>query len=357
MEGLKQRWTGHREALKKLIPVLRQDRNWHRSGEYEALAAGFGPLPEGVEGVERDLRGVNLDEAELSGANLEEADLSGANLVEARLAGADLREAELTGAYLWNADLSGANLWEADLSAADLRYAELSGANLNEADLSGANLWDVDLSGANLEKAKLAGANIEGVLYTRDEVFDRLKRRWIPRLLGQRPAGITRFDHLDTTGVDFSRNALLKRYIEDYQFIQAFRKKNWAYHWILYPLWKGTSDCGRSLSVWTLWAVFQITAFALLYAGAFYPAKVPALIRDLLGWAIPQMDVDPAKYHKGFWTPFHYSLATFTTSSFYGDVQLKDGAALFWNSLEVVLGYLMLGGLISIFTNRLAQRS
>lgn len=357
LEALRLRWTGHREGVNKLIPVLKQDKNWHLSTAYEDLLKAKGPLPEGVEEVERDLRGINLDEMDLSGANLESADLRGANLVGVKLVGADLREASLSGAYLWNADLGGSNLWESDLTGADLRYADLSGANLMEADLTGANLWDANLSGANMEKANLAGTNVEGARYTKDEVFDRLQHWWFPRLLGRKSAGITRFDHLDVNGVDFSKHALLKRHIEDYQFIQAVRKKNWANRWILYPLWKVTSDCGRSLSVWVLWALLLIAGFGLLFSWAFYPARVPTLARNLLGWAIPHLDIEHEKYYRGFWTPFFFSLATFTNSSFHEDAFLLDNTAYFWVSLEVMIGYLMLGGLIALFASRLAQRA
>lgn len=180
MDALKMRWTGQREGLSKLIPILKQEKNWHHSATYRDLLKAKGPLPEGVEEVERDLRGINLDEMDLSGANLEGADLRGANLVGVKLIGADLREAKGSGAYLWNADLSGSNLWESDLTEADLRYANLSGANLMEADLSGANLWDANLSGANMEKANLSGANVDGVVYTTDEAFDRLRHWWFP---------------------------------------------------------------------------------------------------------------------------------------------------------------------------------
>jgi uncharacterized protein YjbI with pentapeptide repeats len=357
LEALKSRWTGHRDGLNKLIPLLKQDKNWHQSATYQELLKAKGPLPEGVEEVERDLRGINLDEMDLSGANLEEADLSGANLVGAKLIGADLREARLSGAYLWNADLSGSNLWESDLTGADLRYADLSDANLMEADLSGANLWDADLAGANLEKANLANANVEGVLYTTDEVFDRLRRWWFPRLLGRKRTGTTRFDHLDINGVDFSRNALLKRYIEDYQYIQAVKNKHWGFRWILYPVWKLTSDCGRSLSVWVLWATIIIAGFGLLFSWSFYPEQVPTLVRELLGWAIPKVDIEHEKYYRGFWTPYYFSLGTFTNSSFHEDAFLLDNAAFFWVSLETMIGYLMLGGLIALFASRLAQRA
>ena len=354
---LKQRWAGHREEVSRLIPLLKQDKSWHHSRIYEDLIRACGPLPPVVEEIERDLRGINLDEMDLSGASLEGADLAGANMVGAKLSGADLREAVLSGAYLWNADLSGANLWESDLTEADLRYADLRDANLMEAELSGANLWDVNLSGANLEKATLRGANVEGVRYTTDEVFDRLRNWWFPRLLGRRSAGITRFDYLDTTEVDFSRNALLKRYIEDYQYIQAVKKKNWGFRWILYPIWKITSDCGRSLSVWVLWAMMIIAGFGLLYSWSFYPEKVPSLARSLFGWAIPNLDIEHEKYFRGFWTPYFFSLGTFTNTSFHEDAFLLDNAAYFWVSLEVMIGYLMLGGLIALFASRLAQRA
>ena len=364
LENLKSRWTEHREALRKLIPVIKREKNWSSSDAYEVLSRALGPPPGDLRVVERDLRGVNLDDVDLTGADLRYADLYGANLTEANLSGADLGEANLAMAYLWNANLSGANLWEANLSGADLRYANLSEALLTEAHLPKANLWEADLSGANLEKADLSGANIEGVSYTTDGAFNRLKNWWIPRVLcrvplvrrhSRKPVGITHLVHLETTKIDFSKNAFLKRDIEDYQFIQALKHRNWSFRWIIYPLWKGTSDCGRSLALWILWAALQIAAFGWIYASSFSSSSSP--LPKLLSWAMPQIYLDPQQYHHGFWTPLYFSLATFTTSGFYGAVQLQNAAALFWTSLEVILGYIMLGGLIAVFANKLARRA
>lgn len=52
----------------------------------------------------------------------------------------------------------------------------------------------------------------------------------------------------------------------------------------------------------------------------------------------------------------YYSLVTFTTLGF-GDIVPKTGWGMFWVTVEVVLGYIMLGGLISIFATKLARRS
>ena len=57
-----------------------------------------------------------------------------------------------------------------------------------------------------------------------------------------------------------------------------------------------------------------------------------------------------------FWNCFYFSIVTFTTLGF-GDIVADNAAARFLVTLEVIFGYLMLGGLISIFSNKLASRS
>jgi hypothetical protein len=52
----------------------------------------------------------------------------------------------------------------------------------------------------------------------------------------------------------------------------------------------------------------------------------------------------------------YYSVVTFTTLGF-GDIVPKSMEATWWVMVEVILGYIMLGGLISIFATKLARRS
>ena len=52
----------------------------------------------------------------------------------------------------------------------------------------------------------------------------------------------------------------------------------------------------------------------------------------------------------------YYSVVTFTTLGF-GDITPKTLEASRWLMAEVILGYVMLGGLISIFANKIARRS
>ena len=52
----------------------------------------------------------------------------------------------------------------------------------------------------------------------------------------------------------------------------------------------------------------------------------------------------------------YFSIVTFTTLGF-GDVVAANTSARILVTLEVMFGYIMLGGLISIFANKLASRS
>ena len=60
--------------------------------------------------------------------------------------------------------------------------------------------------------------------------------------------------------------------------------------------------------------------------------------------------------HPDFWSYLYYSVVTFTTLGF-GDIVPITNIARIAVGTEVILGYVMLGGLISIFANKLARRS
>ncbi len=365
IKGLRERWQGHEVEVKNLIPIIKSDPDWHKSKTYQDLMQRLPPLPEGVDETEKDLRGAYLWGVELSGANLWRADLpgadlsranlSGANLMGANLSGADLREANLSGAYLAEAVLSGAYLIGANLSGAYLRKADMSGADLWGADLSGADLSRADLLGADLADADLPGAYLAGVFYTTDEVFNRLTKWWFPFLVQHipllqhvpvikhvikkmKPTKVTNFLRVDTTKVDGSKNPVLKRHIEDYQFVQAFKEKSWFHKWFFYPIWKYTCDCGRSLLLWLIWSLGLVVIFSIIYSSHLHWFKQS----PELAW----FDV------------LYFSVVTFTTLGF-GDVTPHHGnvAAQSWIMFEVVIGYIMLGGLVSILANKLARRA
>lgn len=298
-----------------------------------------------------DLTGLVLDGAGLSGADLSGLDLSGARLMRANLSGATLHGTKLAGAELTGAQLEGAHLQEADLRGAGLGHASLAGADLSLADLGGATLIEADLEGAdlrmcNLEQARLTKAVLEGADLTKARLAGA-------QLEGARIAGAT-FDRCDLRGaslvgldgfrdaswiavdlreIDFTGAYLCRNEIMDQNFLAEFRAQSrWSE--VVYQLWRVTSDCGRSIARWAVCTV----ALMLMFGGIFRLVDL-----DLGG-------------HATWLSYIYFSVVTFTTLG-YGDVLPASATAQFTVMVEVTCGYVMLGGLLSIFSNKMASRA
>jgi hypothetical protein len=108
---------------------------------------------------------------------------------------------------------------------------------------------------------------------------------------------------------------------------------------VIYHIWNIFADCGRSFLRWALWSIL----FAVLFASGYY----------FMGPESFRIDDLPST---SFLTMLYYSIVTFTTLGF-GDITPTTPGASILVMAEVILGYVMLGGLISIFANKLARRS
>jgi uncharacterized protein YjbI with pentapeptide repeats len=308
--------------------------------------------------VQANLRGVDLQEANLKDANLWGVNLEGADLLRANLDGADLRRANLSSAKSVGASLKGANLREAilegallreaNLEGADLLGANLKGANLWAANLRGANLWAADLGGAylreanlkeaglreaNLEEADLAGANIKGRMLGKLNTTLYGANFRGARVQGLRYNRWARYQGVRLEGSYGS--ARLRRFARDQDFIEEFRSSPLRFP--LYVIWLLSCDCGRSLSLWLSWAI----ALAILFASKFSSLGQAAFAPEGLPW--------------GFAAIIYRSAVTLTTLGS-GTIKPLTMEAAWWVMAEVVLGYLMLAGLISILVNKLARR-
>jgi hypothetical protein len=147
---------------------------------------------------------------------------------------------------------------------------------------------------------------------------------------------VTDFSGFNTEKVmDGSSNPYLKRYINDEQWIASWRDRGWLQEaW--FRVWELTSHCGRSIGLWAFCSLLIALLFGRLYAA--HPA-----------WFEQEM---------GPLSPWYFSVVTFTTLGF-GDLTPKPECwqGQVWVMAVVVLGYIMLGGLISIFANKLARRA
>lgn len=308
-----------------------------------------------------DLRGIDLAREDLSGLDLSRCDLTGAHLAQANLNEANLSFCTLHEAVLFEATLTGAELLSADLSGADLNHsvadrAGFGGANLSgtlavsasfegatfskgtlvDADLRGAKLADARMQTADLTQANFAKADLQRV-DMQDSELDRADFSDAD-LRGARLKRVTGFEHAawigtDVRDVDFCGAYLVRRHIMDENYLFEFRHRS-RLSGVLFRIWSVTSDCGRSFTRWALWTV---------------------LVAVLFGLAYTQVDLDYGD-HQTWLSSMYFSIVTLTTLG-YGDVLPASVAAQILAVAEVVLGYVALGGLLSIFASKMSRRA
>ena len=288
----------------------------------------------------KDLRGIDLSGCDLSGALLFKADLRGASLQEANLQGAELSGANLEGANLdgakaqrvgfGSANLRNASLFQADLQEATLTQANLQGTNLNCVNLNHARLREADLSGADLSEADLRYADLSLSKVHKTNFSNADLRHARLRMMRQFKSAL--WVGVDIRDINFAGAYLMRREIIDQNFIKEFRSYNWLSQVLYYP-WMLTCDCGRSMFRWCCCIGVLLFFFAFLYT---------------------LVEIDYGNYPTEL-SPLYFSVVTMTTLGF-GDVLPKTIGAQLVTMLEVSTGYIMLGGLLSIFSNKLARR-
>jgi uncharacterized protein YjbI with pentapeptide repeats len=334
-------------APEKQLDELRQRRD-----DGETLPGAVAPLSlSGLRLLRADLAGLDLSGwdfsgAELSGANLEGSRMASANFEGAILHGARLDGAEFMGANAKGADFSsvsgertgfgqvalrGASFFQAALpgatfSGSDLQECDFRVANMDGARALGADFRSADCSGASFQDADLTSILVDKACFINVDLR-RSRLRGVKDYKGADWVGA------DIRDVDFSGAWLLRRHVLDENYIAEFREQSRT-HELLYRLWWLSSDCGRSISRWTLWSI----SVALIFAG-------------LYGF----VDIDYGD-HETWFSPIYYSVVTFTTLG-YGDVLPASTAAQMVALVEVVLGYLALGGLLAILADKLARRA
>jgi len=238
-------------------------------------------------------------------------------------------------ATLRRADLSGAHLDRASLPRAVLVGADLRDASLIGATLSEAILVDCTLRGADLREADLRGTNLRGAdLRATHAAFAKVD--------GETLIVTPRVDHdTDLTGVALDAARVepgLKQLLE-----YNIRRKRWGAwyyeHRVLAPpVWLFWLACDYGNSTWRILISFAVLAVAFAVAYLLLPGCV----------------VVSAPGHEGgladFGHALYFSIVTMTTLGF-GDAYASPTSHLgqFLLSLQVTLGYVLLGALVTRF--------
>lgn len=299
------------------------------------------PAVQSTDYSDQDLDGVDFCGAQLQGARFCGASLKGARFVGAHLDDADFFGADLTGANLARAqapraNFGGAQLDDVDapaLSAPDAVFtrATLQGANLQNATLTRSRFQHCDLTRATFHSADITEADFTACVlnqanFEHAQLDDAIFRN------------IHRYGGADFYGCDLSvanctGSALFKRHASDENFIRELKERStlsrvWVFIWWL------TSDCGRSLSRWGAWTAAIAVAFAFAYTqvGVDFGANKTAL------------------------SPLYFSIVTLTSLG-YGDVLPTTVAGQAVAMAESLVGFCAIGGLITIFSNKVARRA
>jgi uncharacterized protein YjbI with pentapeptide repeats len=217
---------------------------------------------------------------------------------------------------------------------ADFRDAKFFGkTSFKEVQFSGkADFRGAKFSGeVNFFRSTFSGEELIGL-------FDSLRIRGIKRIV---KGSYKKLDFKFHLGEKIAKEyPVIDRMTKDAWYLDDFK----ANHPIIYGIWWLFADCGRSFFRWAAWSFGFAIAFALIYYFGFY-RDYP--LNFLTVYVIEQYP---------FLTFLYYSIVTFTTLGF-GDIVPNTGWLQFWVAIEVILGYIMLGFLISIGAQKIARRS
>lgn len=373
----------------ELANIIRLHGDWLASGNKSGKRADLsGASLDGVLLANYDLsgaifRGASLRNSDLSMSTLIHADFNDADLTGANLRGTCLALADFTGADLKNADLSQSALpnnkrpdsvkrgprfkdsslvnadltrcfcFASDFEGANLQQARLPGANLEGANLAGNDLSELDFFGANLHRANLQNSSFQAASLREACLTEANMQRSNLTCADLRQADLraTNMTHSKVDGIIYSRktqfrgirlegcygSSRFKRNAEDQDYIEEFKEAHPYY----YGIWMGLTDCGRSMIRVIAWSLCLSVLFGLLYYS--------------LGSSAFQINSEDGLQWNLF-TALYYSVVTFTTLGF-GDITPRTHLAAGIVMIEVVIGYIMLGILISILATKVARRS
>ena len=255
---------------------------------------------------------------------LQHLDFSGSNLSRTvfsyfNFASSIFSNATLCGTKFIQVTLTDSTFEHSDLDNSFFKTCDVSGCDFSLATMNKAIFNDMDIS-----KVKFASVNYRARLL--ESIYClRPKKHYC---LGFRL-------------VDVYGNARLQKELNDNAYIEDTSTN----HPWLYKFWLWSSDCGRSMGLWAFWAIFTAFVFTCIYSSL---GVCHFTIHDNLKALIEQG-------HSEFLIFSYYSVVTFTTLGF-GDITPKTTMAMAFVVLEVILGFIMLGVLISLFTNKLGSR-
>ena len=150
-----------------------------------------------------------------------------------------------------------------------------------------------------------------------------------------------------------ARHPIFSKKIRDDIYLLRYKKNSPKAHY----LWWISSKFGKSFLRWAVLSLGIAFVFGLIYSP--YPDWAPNCWKYLCEEIGPQFAFTSEKVSSQppeFFSLLYFSIVTFTTLGF-GDIAAINATARILVTVEGIIGYIMLGGLVSIMATKLARRS
>lgn len=312
--------------------------------------------------IKPDLSDIDLTKREGSGACWDEAN-SAANLATANLSVVKFQRAKLDSVIFRRADLSGADFTEAGMNYADCRgviavgtkfdLVEAVGAKFQGAKLDGAVLVDANWSNASFVRASLEGTPLRGNFSGADlRGCDHFLKEWKTGLSGV-PDVPASYPTDTPVELIVGLNSHTRRMVTDGLYVKALWERSNKVNRLGLRIWGVTCGYGQSLARWILWSVtFILLASAVETQLQMNFANHHTLSANNESGIVVQAvsQVERPSFEKAV----YHSVITFATLG-YGDITPITAAGRIWVIIVVCAGYIMLGGLVSIFATKLGR--
>lgn len=141
-------------------------------------------------------------------------------------------------------------------------------------------------------------------------------------------------------------------YLQEKELIrQKSRNQKQYYKYVSYSLWKMSCSYGTSLFRWFSASAIIIVVFGLLYSDYNFLSFENSSIKQMVYSIKPNIKITSVN---NWFSPYYYSVVTFATLG-YGDILPSNLSGQIFSVVEVLTGYLMLGGLLSVFSKKMIR--
>lgn len=338
---LKKRWLGEEDRVSKIIDALLKKEDWtvflvddksHELGNLEGVDDSRLHIADGNKAA-RDLRGIELENLNL--ANNDE--LSDTYFNFAMLTNLHLSDLCLSSTFFYGATIRDLTLNKVTLDNIDFRKSTIKDVNFNYS-----NMTSIQFDDAKLENIDMIDIEASYISFNIESAFSLILK----------PFGLksgTRFKKIQH---DLNKKLInindecFFRFLKEEKNIDAIHNRSKVFAVLFYIF----TNYGRSFTLLFLWVLTVWLGFGFLYSGYPIPDYITNnTLKNILTYFSPTINWTNAPP-----SPYYFSAITLVTLS-YGDMLPLDGLARFYCALEAVIGYVLLGMLVSMIFHILSR--